>query len=138
MHPTNRHARILLLTASISGALAVAIGAFGAHALKLVLLESGRLDTFETGVMYHFCHTIALLATGILSLHLHYRILLISGYCFASGIFLFSGSLYVISIWPHLSYVAVITPVGGILFISGWILLALSAVRYPPLPVRQE
>lgn len=134
MQSIDKPARNLLLIASISGALAVAIGAFGAHTLKPLLLESGRLDTFETGVMYHFYHTIALLATGILSLHLHYRILLISAYCFASGIFLFSGSLYVISIWPHLSYMGVITPVGGILFISGWILLAMTTVRNSKLP----
>ena len=134
MQSINKPARNLLLIASISGAIAVAIGAFGAHALKPLLLESGRLDTFETGVTYHFYHTIALLATGILSLHLHYRPLRISAYCFASGIAIFSGSLYIISIWPQLAYLGVMTPIGGLLFISGWALLAVTVAKYPKLP----
>lgn len=134
MHSINNLTRNLLMIASVSGAVAVTIGAFGAHALKPMLLESGRLDTFETGVMYHFYHTIALLAAGILRLHLHYRLLLISAWCFIFGIFIFSGSLYIISIWPHLSYIGVLTPIGGLFFISGWLLLALMLVRYPKLP----
>ncbi len=82
-----------LLIASFSGMLAVGLGAFGAHALKALLLQNNRVDTYELAVRYHFYHTLALLAIAILMDRLNTRWL---GYAAASmlvGIILFSGSL---------------------------------------------
>ena len=78
------------------------------------------LDTYQTGVLYHFIHTLALLA--ILSLPLNERSLLWAARCFMLGIVLFSGSLYLIAI-SGISILGIITPVGGRAFLAGWLLL---------------
>ena len=84
-----------LLLGAISGGLAVAIGAFGAHALKPLLMETGREATFELAVRYQFYHALALLATGLLTSETSRKALHYSSLCFVLGIILFSGSLYV-------------------------------------------
>lgn len=127
----NKHTKTLFVLAGVFGALAVGIGAFGAHALKPMLAEAGRLDTFETAVKYQFFHVLALFGVAILRLHLHYRLLLYAGYCFLLGTLLFSGSLYIISIWPSLSFLGIVTPFGGISFIAGWVCLILTVARNP-------
>ena len=104
---------------ALSGALAVMLGAFAAHGLK-GSLSAQMLDTYQTGVLYHFIHTLALLA--ILSLPLNERSLLWAARCFILGIVLFSGSLYLIAI-SGISILGIITPVGGSAFIAGWLLL---------------
>ena len=104
---------------ALSGALAVILGAFAAHSLK-GSLSAQMLDTYQTGVLYHFIHTLALLAT--LSLPLNERSLLSAARCFMLGIVLFSGSLYLIAI-SGISILGIITPVGGSAFIAGWLLL---------------
>jgi len=131
MQQMNKQTKNLFVLAGIFGALAVAIGAFGAHALKPMLTEAGRLDTFETAVKYHFFHVLALLAIAILHLHLHYRQLLYAGYFFLLGTVLFSGSLYIISVWPGLSSLGIVTPFGGLCFIAGWLFLVVAVVRNP-------
>jgi len=123
--------RRILLVASISGALAVGLGAFGAHGLKELLSESQR-DTYQTGITYHFYHTLALLGLGIL-LHVfpskHFKRAAI---CFILGIVFFSGSLYVLSTREVLGltnyrWLGPITPIGGVFFIIGWIWIAIAA-----------
>lgn len=113
--------------AAILGALAVILGAFGAHVLAPLLLQHGKESTYQTAVDYHFYHTMALLMTGIL---LHFypenRKLKISGWLFIAGIVIFSGSLYLLCL-TQLSWLGAITPVGGLLFILGWIGLLLAA-----------
>ena len=118
--------RPFLITAAIFGALAVATGAFGAHALKRMVSETALL-TFETGVRYQFYHVIALLATGILYASFPVKKMIWAGRLFIAGIFLFSGSLYLLTILPEdYKWVGAITPFGGICFIIGWVLIALS------------
>ena len=108
-----------LLIASFSGMLAVGLGAFGAHALKALLLQNNRVDTYELAVRYHFYHTLALLAIAILMDRLNTRWL---GYAAASmlvGIILFSGSLYLLALLNETAF-AIATPFGGVFLLMGW------------------
>lgn len=114
---------------AISGALAVIFGAFGAHALKNILTEEA-LNTFHTGVTYQFYHSIALLIVGLLMVSTPVsKGLKRAGYLFTGGIILFSGSLYVLTLLKAtgdvgLKSIGLITPIGGLLFVMGWICLA--------------
>ncbi|MGQ0828060.1 MAG: DUF423 domain-containing protein [Bacteroidota bacterium] len=127
-----------LVFSGFSGAIAVAFGAMGAHFLKSKL-ESGliteiNLYTFETAVKYHIYHTLVLLIIALLADKLNTRILSKAGYCFIAGIFLFSGSLYLLSTGTllgltNLRWLGPITPVGGLCFISGWVLIAVAGMK---------
>src|SRR4051812_30162373 len=89
--------KLFLLAGSLSGALSVMIGAFGAHALKAKLVANGRLDVFETAVKYQFYHSLALLILGILIfLKFEDKLMDYAGYSFMAGIVIFSGSLYIL------------------------------------------
>ncbi|WP_143960377.1 DUF423 domain-containing protein [Litoribacter populi] len=115
------HKEKIIQTAAILGALAVGIGAFGAHGLADTLELHGRTETFETGVKYHFYHALAMLLVGILALlKLHEKWLKISAWLFLAGILIFSGSLYVLSL-TGITWLGAITPFGGVAFIAGWI-----------------
>ena len=120
--------------AAFLGALTVALGAFGAHALKAVL-SPAALITYETAVRYQMYHVVALVITGILmnkaASPKQQKLLSRAGLFFIDGIVLFSGSLYFIVAKPFLgieglAWVGVITPMGGLLWMVAWILLALS------------
>ncbi|MBX5439679.1 MAG: DUF423 domain-containing protein [Thermoflavifilum sp.] len=127
--------KTILFVASVSGALSVALGAFGAHILKS-LLTADQLNIFETAVRYQFYHSLALLATGLISAlaqtHVHGSgWLSASAYAFVAGLVLFSGSLYLIIFLqyhhsPVPGWIGILTPIGGLCFIAGWICLALS------------
>ena len=123
---------ILIQTAAISGALAVIIGAFGAHGLKPHLTEY-QINIFEKGVQYHFIHTLAILLAGILWAQQGFdnKYLLWAGWFFLGGIVCFSGSLYLLACKDMLSvpisFVGPITPIGGVLFIVGWVMLFLGS-----------
>ncbi len=119
-----------LKTAAVLGALSVILGAFGAHALKQ-LISDKNLQTFETGVRYQFYHVIALFITGILYKDFTNNYLQWAGRLFCLGILLFSGSLYLLSFieltdMTGLKWVGAITPLGGVCFITAWLLLALG------------
>lgn len=106
--------------------LSVAIGAFGAHALR-ARLEPARIVTFETAVQYHMLHALALLAAAALMGRVQSQnLLLASGWLFAAGIFLFSGSLYALAI-TGITWLGAITPLGGVAFIGGWLCLGMAA-----------
>ncbi len=114
--------------AAFTGALAVILGAFGTHALKAIL-SPGQLVSFETGVRYQFYHAFALLAAGILYKEFPNNLLQWAGRLFICGILLFSGSLYVLTTMPGMTWVGPITPLGGLCFIAGWLLLALGCLK---------
>jgi uncharacterized membrane protein YgdD (TMEM256/DUF423 family) len=122
--------RFWIQLAAIMGLLAVAIGAFGAHGLKPKLTEL-QIQTFNTGVQYHFYHTIAILATGLLALIRPSKWLQGAGWLFFAGILCFSGSLYLLSTRDLLSFpvgwAGPITPLGGVCFMIGWGLIWYSA-----------
>lgn len=113
--------------AAYLGALSVALGAFGAHALKEQLSQQ-ELTTFETAVRYQFFHVFALALTGLLYKAYPNKKLIYAGNCFQLGILFFSGSLYSLSLLgsAQFAWIGAITPLGGIFFISAWILLALG------------
>ena len=102
--------------------LSVIIGAFGAHSLESTIAD--KMDTFKTGIQYQIFHGLALILTGILSKILELD-LNMSGYLFTLGIVLFSGSLYLISIYKY-SFLGMIAPIGGLSFIIGWFILILK------------
>jgi len=113
--------------AAILGSLAVVLGAFGAHGLKQYVTAE-TISTFETAVRYQFYHVFALLAVGIIYKDLPLKWLRYAGNCFLIGILLFSGSLYILTALKAadtvgLSGVGAITPLGGMFFIAGWVLL---------------
>ena len=119
-------AKYFITLAALSGMLAVTFGAFGAHALKN-RLDDYALGVFQTGVQYHFYHSLALLAVGILALSQPDSTLLkSSGWLFAVGLVVFSGSLYVLSL-SGIRWLGAITPIGGLAFIAGWACLAAAA-----------
>ncbi|MFD1631444.1 DUF423 domain-containing protein [Pseudopedobacter beijingensis] len=123
----------IIISAAVFGALAVVLGAFGAHALKGVLTSYGA-EIWNKAVQYQFYHTLALL---FLSTFARYKNNLInfSSYCFTLGIVLFSGSLYLLALRDFLninSFAGIlgpITPIGGLLFILGWGALLFAAIR---------
>lgn len=114
-----------VITAAISGAIAVIFGAFGAHTLK-PLLEPGSLENFKTGVQYQFVHTLAILFLASLTSKENTPLARWSYYLFLSGILFFSGSLYLLSC-RHLlgienwTFLGPLTPLGGLCFIAGWL-----------------
>ena len=114
-------------------AVAVALGAFGAHGLK-PLLDEASLKTYQTGVQYHFYHAIGLAVAGLYSLHRPDKLVTIAGNLFVAGIIIFSGSLYTMTFFKaagndSLTWLGAITPLGGISFITGWILLMIVAAK---------
>jgi len=120
--------RKLLLIAALSGFIAVSIGAFGAHAWKVLLIENEGVDMFKTASQYHFIHTLALLAMVILSLKITSKYLQYASYAFALGIILFSGSLYLMALLQW-TFLGPVTPIGGLLLLAGWFLIAIAAFK---------
>lgn len=123
----NAIAKLFLCIGAISGALGVILGAFGAHGLKDRLSEK-MMANWMTGVEYHFYHTFAILAVGLLAMHFHSRALTGSGWAFVIGIAVFSGSLYAMAL-TGITRLGAITPLGGLAFIIGWILLAAAVLQ---------
>ncbi len=124
--------RRIILTASFFGAVAVILGAFGAHSLKNVL-SADQLAIWSKGIEYQFYHTFALL---FLSTFAMFRTKLVdfAYYCFTIGIVFFSGSLYLLATREilQLSWVNIIgpiTPLGGLLLVTGWIFLFFAALK---------
>jgi uncharacterized membrane protein YgdD (TMEM256/DUF423 family) len=116
----------LLLAGSINMFLAVALGAFGAHALKSSL-PPDLMAVFHTGNQYHFYHALGLLAVGFAEgLFRGSRLIRLSGMFILAGLILFSGSLYVLSLTGQ-RWIGMITPFGGAAFLAGWLLLAIGA-----------
>jgi uncharacterized membrane protein YgdD (TMEM256/DUF423 family) len=121
-------ARLAIVVASVLMALAVAFGAFGAHALK-TRLAPDMLAIWQTGVTYHAWHALALLALGLLMLHAPGSAALrYAAWLFVAGIVLFAGSLYLLALGAP-RWVGAITPFGGVAFIAAWIAVAVGAWR---------
>ncbi len=115
---------------SLFGLLAVVIGAFGAHGLE-DKLTAHALTRYQTGVEYQFYHVGALLIVGLLVNQFTSKKLLLSGMFFTLGIILFSGSLYAYAL-TGLKAFGMITPIGGLFLMAGWVLLLMFAIREQP------
>lgn len=122
------HARSTLFAAAIAMALAVALGAFGAHALKSQLAVDA-LAAWQTAVQYHAWHALGLLGVGLwLRQAPDSRALRIAAWLLLAGIALFSGSLYALAL-TGIRGLGMVTPFGGLAFIAGWIALAKAALE---------
>ena len=122
----------IILTAAFFGALAVAIGAFGAHGLKN-LIDPSSLAIWQKGVEYQFYHTFALLYLSTFARYKN-KLIGLSFMFFTSGILLFSGSLYLLALKDVYTgsiaqFIGPVTPIGGLCFIIGWVCLFLAAVK---------
>jgi uncharacterized membrane protein YgdD (TMEM256/DUF423 family) len=122
--------RIFIAIGALSGCLAVAAGAFGAHALR-ARLAADMLDVFQTGVTYQMYHALALVGVGILLARFSSdgsSWLSVSGWMFVAGSILFSGSLYALAL-SGTTWLGAITPLGGVAFLVGWLALAIGVLR---------
>jgi uncharacterized membrane protein YgdD (TMEM256/DUF423 family) len=117
--------RWLLVIAAVAGFLGVALGAFGAHALK-VRLAPDLLAVFETGVRYQMYHVFAIVAAAWAWSRWSSRLFAVAGFLFAAGIVVFSGSLYLLA-FTGVRILGAITPLGGLAFLAGWLCLAWGA-----------
>ncbi len=113
--------KAIIMTASVFLALAVAIGAFGAHGLKSHI-SAEMIQIYKTGVEYHFYHALGLLLVGVLAIVMPSVSFKWTAIFLSAGIILFSGSLYVLAI-TGIKALGAITPLGGLSFIVGWIIL---------------
>lgn len=122
-----------------SGALAIALGAMGAHFLKSQvdagILTAANLQSFETGVRYHVYHSIVILFIGLTADRFNNTLVNKAAYCFMIGTVLFSGSIYLLSTANLIGFTAIhwlgpITPLGGLFFIAGWLLLAAAGIKH--------
>ncbi|MBC7174185.1 MAG: DUF423 domain-containing protein [Polyangiaceae bacterium] len=124
--------RILGVLSGILGFLGVALGAFGAHGLRAFLASQAdgeqRRAWWETAAHYHLIHALAIGVTALLVARASGSAGTVAGFCFAGGIALFSGSLYVMTLTGQ-RWLGAITPLGGLLFLVGWAALAVAAFR---------
>lgn len=121
--------RFFVIAGALFMAVGVGAGAFGAHGLSPYFERYPALEaTFETAVRYHMIHALALFAVAWAGTRYAPTLPTWAGYLFILGILLFSGSLYLL-VFTRASWLGAITPLGGVAFISGWLLLALSAWR---------
>ena len=114
----NTLARRCIFWGALFGLSGVMIGAFGAHGLK-ALLTADQLAIYHTGVDYQFVHALALLLLGALAQHQTPKAWQLAATLFIAGVFIFSGSLYLL-VLTDTSWLGVITPIGGMSFIAGW------------------
>ncbi|MGC4002730.1 MAG: DUF423 domain-containing protein [Pirellulales bacterium] len=123
--------RTTILLGILFGLLGVGIGAFGAHGLKDTLAATGRAANFETGAQYQMYHALALIGLGLWQARSE-RVARakIATWCFAAGILLFSGSLYVLAVTGVTTWGAV-TPFGGSFLIAGWAVWGYAVLREP-------
>ncbi|WP_209977872.1 DUF423 domain-containing protein [Paenibacillus eucommiae] len=120
--------KIFVVLGSLNAFLAVALGAFGAHALKAKLSKE-MLEIYQTGVQYHMIHAVGLILIALLADKLGNSTLVnISGWSMMIGIVLFSGSLYVLSL-SGIKILGAITPLGGVGFLLAWVLIAVAVMK---------
>ena len=115
---------------ALLAAIAVALGAFGAHGLKKIVTPE-QLDVFKTGVQYQFYHALGIIIAAIIGQQIEHNLIKRAAWLFFFGIIAFSGSLYAMTLFNALNtegvkWIGAITPVGGLLFILGWIILGLG------------
>ena len=119
--------RNLLVTGALTAMLGVALGAFGAHALK-ARLDAPMLLIWQTAVQYHLIHALGIIAVAIAAVHWSHAAMNWAGWAMFVGVLLFSGSLYLLA-FTGIRWLGAITPLGGLAFIAGWLLFAYAAWR---------
>ena len=121
--------RLFLALGCVSAAIAVMLGAFGAHGLRARLVPD-MLSTFEIGVRYQMYHALALVAVGILAPRASSPALALAGWLFVAGTVVFSGSLYALAVTGQ-RWLGAVTPLGGAALIAGWLVLAWAVYARP-------
>lgn len=119
--------RLFLMIGALSGAISVAAGAFGAHALR-EKVEPRLLEVFETAARYQMYHALALIAVGLVAARWSSGLTTSAGWLFVAGTVFFSGSLYAMT-FTGVRALGAVTPIGGVCFIAGWVCLALAAAK---------
>ena len=120
--------KLFLILGSVNAALAIMLGAFGSHGLK-VSLSIEMMNIYQTGIQYHVYHAFGLLIIGLIAFQFPgSKLLRWSGWLMFSGIIFFSGSLYLQAI-TNIRWLGAITPIGGTAFITSWILLTMTALK---------
>jgi uncharacterized membrane protein YgdD (TMEM256/DUF423 family) len=122
--------RPALGVAGLLGLSAVAMGAFGAHGLR-ARLGPEMLEVYRTGALYHLVHALAVLAVALGAAHLRRAALIVT--LLTAGVVVFSGSLYALAI-TRIVQLGAVTPIGGLLFMAAWALLAIEAFARPRRP----
>lgn len=125
--------RKILILGSLSAAIAVILGAFGAHGLKPLLAEQ-QLLSYETGVRYQLIHSLALLIIALLAKQYSIRLFHKAGLLMFIGMIVFSVSIYLLSLkdllnMPWLRVLGPITPIGGLLMIISWIMVMVASIK---------
>ncbi len=125
--------KIFLIIGTVLAGLAVALGAFGAHGLKK-LVTPDTVASYQTGVQYQFYHALALLFIGLLAERFSNSFLNYAGFLFIAGVVFFSGSLYLLVSFKAMNkvvpgFVGPVTPVGGLFFIAGWVMLLIAIMK---------
>jgi uncharacterized membrane protein YgdD (TMEM256/DUF423 family) len=116
-----------VITGAMLAAVAVAAGAFGAHALQ-ARLTPDRLTTWETAARYHMYHALALVVLGAIAARWPVSLLNLAGWLFIAGIVVFSGTVYALALGAP-RWLGAVTPLGGVMLIAGWIVLAVAIAR---------
>lgn len=119
--------KLLLIVGALNAALAVIMGAFGAHGLK-ARVDAVLLETWATASLYHFHHALALLLVGILAKQFGGTGFVAVGWTLFSGMLIFSGSLYLLVLSGQ-RWLGAVTPIGGTVMIVGWLMLAWAVYR---------
>ena len=122
--------RRVLAIGALMGFFGVVAGTFGAHALDRSLSPK-MLNVFDVGVRYHMYHALAILGTAWLCRHDACRLAIAAAGCFAAGIVIFSGSLYLLAV-TEARWLGMVAPIGGTAFLAGWTLLFITAFKAPP------
>lgn len=130
--------KLFLVFSGLSGAVSVSLGAIGAHGLKSKvetgLITSSNLQAFDTAARYQMYHAITLLAMAFLIDKFSIKLISSAAYCFMIGTVLFSGSIYILSTsallgLKNVSWLGPVTPIGGLFFVFGWVLLAIAGIK---------
>jgi uncharacterized membrane protein YgdD (TMEM256/DUF423 family) len=119
--------RGLIAAGAVLGFVGVSVGAFGAHALRRRMPEE-RIALLRTGVEYQLWHATASIVAAIVAARLSTDVATAAGWCFVAGVIMFSGSLYGLALTGQ-RWWGVVTPIGGVTLLAGWVLLALAAIR---------
>lgn len=125
--------KLFLVLGCLLAGLSIALGAFGAHSLKKIA-DAETVNIYQTGVQYQMYHALALIIVGLLAERFSINLINYAGYLFIAGMILFSGSLYLIASLKAMNktvptLVGIMTPIGGLLFILGWVFLLIALLR---------
>jgi uncharacterized membrane protein YgdD (TMEM256/DUF423 family) len=124
---------LAIQAAALFGLLGVGLGAFGAHALKSTLISNGHLETYKTGVFYHLLHAAVLLGIGILADQQPTKALKLALWACITGIIIFSGTLYILSI-TGIGWLGAVTPLGGLSLMLCWVFIFIHALHLKQRP----